>query len=78
MRLRLKQLLLDTLDSFAPLGGWGGGGRGNLIFSCIRRLGPSFGFKLLKFNILGGFQKYEYFRGMESLWIFLGVMTKLD
>ena len=30
---------------------------GTLIFSHIRRLGLFLGFKLLNFNILGGFQK---------------------
>ena len=37
--------------------GWGGG-RGTLIFSYIRRLGSFFfWFKILNFNIFGGFQK---------------------
>ena len=40
----------------------GGGGRGDpggtMVFSYIRRLGS--GFKLLNFNIFGGFQKNEY------------------
>ena len=33
------------------------GGGCTLIFSYIRRLGSLFGFKILNFNILGGFQK---------------------
>ena len=30
------------------------------------------GFKILNFNILGGFQKNEYFWGMKIMWISLG------
>ena len=47
---------------------------GTLIFSYIRRLGagPFLAFKILNFNIFEGFQKNEYFWGMEILWIFLG------
>ena len=36
------------------------------------------GFKILNFNIFGGFQKKKYFWGMKILLIFLGVITKLD
>ena len=40
----------------------GGGVGGMLIFSYIRKLGPFyFWFKILNFNIFGGFQKNEYF-----------------
>ena len=39
----------------------GGGGGGTLIFSHICRLGLLFGFKILNFNIFGGFQKNEDF-----------------
>ena len=39
-----------------------GGGGGTLIFSNIRRLG----FKILNFNIFGGFQKYHFFGGYED------------
>ena len=53
---------LATLDS--PQGGGGGGG--TLIFSHIRRLGPFFGFKILNFNIFGGFQKNKYFLEYED------------
>ena len=55
---------------------WGGGG--TLIFSHIHRLGTFFGFKILNFNIYGGFQKNEYFWGYEIFVDFLGVITKLD
>ena len=44
----------------------GGGGGGTLIFSYIRRLGSFFWFKILKFNIFGGFQKNKYFLGYED------------
>ena len=43
-----------------------GGGGGTLIFSHIRRFGLFFGFKILNFNIFGGFQKNEYFLGYED------------
>ena len=43
---------------------------GTLILSYIRRLGSFFGFKILNFNIFGGFQKNEYFWGYENLWIY--------
>ena len=57
---------------------WGGGG--TLIFSYRRRLGTFFfwGFKILNFNIFGGFQKNEYILGYENFVDFLGVITKLD
>ena len=41
----------------------GGGGGCTLKFSYIRRLGSFFGFKILNFNIFGGFQKNKYFGG---------------
>ena len=35
-------------------------------------------FKILNFNIFGGFQKNEYFfRGVKILWIFLGGHHKI-
>ena len=46
--------------------GGGGGGGGAEIFIYIRRLGPFLGFKILNFNIFGGFQKYHYFWGYED------------
>ena len=36
------------------------------------------GFKILNFNIFGGFRKLNIFGGMKILRIFLGVITKLD
>ena len=39
---------------------------GTLIFSYIGRLEPFLGFKILNFNIFGGFQKIEYFLGYED------------
>ena len=41
-------------------------GGGTLIFSYIRRLGPFLGFKILNFDIFGGFQKNKYFLGYEN------------
>ena len=63
---------LATDACLAPRGGgcvWGGGGGGGgtLIFSYIRRLGPFFGVKFLNFNIFLGFQKNEYFLGINIL-----------
>ena len=60
-------------------------GGGTLIFSYIRRLG----FKILIFNIIiiiifffggggVGVRKINIFLGMKILWIFFGVITKLD
>ena len=43
-----------------------GGGWGPLKFSCIRRLGSFWGFKVLNFNIFGGFQNNWYFFGYED------------
>ena len=40
-----------------------GGGGDTLLFSYIRRFGPFFWFKILNFNIFGGFQQNEYFLG---------------
>ena len=48
---------------------WGGGGRGGggLRFSYIYVGWDHFwGFKILNFNIFGGFQKYHYFWGYED------------
>ena len=42
------------------------GGGGTLMFSYILRLGSVFGFKILNFNIFGGFQKNKYFLGYED------------
>ena len=40
--------------------------------------GHFWGFEILNFNIFGGFQKKNIFGGMKILWIFFGVITKLD
>ena len=40
--------------------------------------GHFFGFKILNFIIFWGFQKNRYFWGIKILWIFFGVITKLD
>ena len=55
------------------------GGGDTLIFSYIRRLGFFCGgFKILNFNIFGGFQKNEYFWGYEDFVEIFWVITKLD
>ena len=51
-------VLVADQASLSPRGGGGGGG--TLIFSYIRRLGPFFWFKILNFDIFGGFQKNKY------------------
>ena len=56
-----------------------GGGGG--VLRCIHKSvgsGHFLGFKVLNFNILGGFQKINIFLGMKILWIFFGVITKSD
>ena len=45
-------------------------GGGTLIFSYIHRFGSFLGFKILNFNIFGGFQKINLSLGMKILWIF--------
>ena len=46
---------------------------GTLICSYIRRRGSFLGFKILNFNIFGGFKKNEYFLGyVVFVDIFLG------
>ena len=57
-----------------------GGGGGTLIFPQIHRLGSFFGFKIFrKINILGGFQKNEYFLGVRIFCgYFLGSSQILD
>ena len=39
---------------------------GTLIFSYKRNSGHFFGFRILNFNIFGGFQKNEYYLGYEN------------
>ena len=52
---------------------------GTLIFSYIRRHEYFFfWFKILKFSFFQVFRKMNIFLGMKVLWIFLGVITKLD
>ena len=54
------------------------GGGGALIFSYIRRLGSLFGFKILNFNILLGFQKNKKnFRYEDFVDIFWGSSQNL-
>ena len=56
----------------------GGGGGGVLkYFHTYVGSGHFWGFKILNFNIILGFQKNEYFWGVMILWIFLGVITNL-
>ena len=43
-----------------------GVGEGTLIFSYMRRLGHVLGFKILNFNIFGGFRKMNIFGGYED------------
>ena len=45
---------------------------GTLILSYIRRLGSLFGFKILNFNIFGGFQKKKIWGYKNSVDIFGG------
>ena len=49
-----------------------------LIVSYIRKQGHFRGVQNLNFNIFVGFQKNEYFGGMQILWIFWAVITKVD
>ena len=56
--------------------GWGRGV--TLIVSYIPRLESFFGFKILNFSIFCVFRKAHIFGGMKILWIFWGVISKLD
>ena len=52
---------------------------GALLFLYKRRLGSfCFGLDILKFIILGGFQKNKYFWGYEDFMDIFWVITKLD
>ena len=52
---------------------------GTLIFSCICRLGLFWGVQIFLISIfLGGFRKLNFFGGMKILWIFFGIIIKLD
>ena len=48
-------------------------GSGHFVCVCVGG-----GVKNLNFNILGGFQKMNIFRGMKICGYFLGSITKLD
>ena len=48
------------------------GGGGTLTFSYIHRLGPFFEFKILNFNILGGFKKITFWGYEDFVDIFWG------
>ena len=51
----------------------------SLIFSCIRRLQLFLGVQNFEFQYFSGvFRKLNIFGGMKILWIFFGVITKLD
>ena len=49
-----------------------------LFFHAYVGLGYFGGFKILNFNIFGGFQKTEYFWGYEDFMDIFWVITKLD
>ena len=51
-----------------PGGGVGGGGYSDIFIRTLARV--IFLFKILNFNIFGGFQKNKYFGGMKILWLF--------
>ena len=55
------------------------GGGGTLVINTYIS-SEIFRFKVLNFNIFGGFQKNKIniFGGMKIFWIFFGVITKLD
>ena len=57
----------------------GGGGGGTLIVSYISLPGLFFRVQNFDFQFFwGGLRKTEYFWGMKILWIFFGIITKLD
>ena len=64
--LRREILHLRSVCLFFPGGGWGGGGWVLLYFHAYVGSGYYWGFKILNFNIFGGFQKTEYFWGYED------------
>ena len=51
-------------------GGGEGGGYSDIFIRTLARV--IFLFKILNFNIFGGFQKNKYFGGMKILWLFFG------
>ena len=52
-------------------------GRGTLYFHAYEGSGYFWGFKILNFNIFGGFQKTEYFLGCEDFVDILGGRHKI-
>ena len=64
------------IQSVGPRGGGGGGG---VLWYFHTYVGSGYylGFKILNFNILGGFQKNEFFWGMKILWIFFSGHHKI-
>ena len=61
---RREILHLRSVCPFFTQGG--GGGRGSLIISYIRRLGLFFGVQNFEFQYFLGFQKTEFFWGYED------------
>ena len=74
VRLPLKKLSGCAYARMPPPGVGGG----TLIFSYKRRLGSFFWVQNFEFQYFWGFRKMNIFWGMKILWIFLGVITKLD
>ena len=64
----------STLQAQLGSGGGGGGGAGTSYVGS----GHFYWFKILNFNIFGGFQKNEYYFGYGDCEIFFWVITKLD
>ena len=62
--LRRREILHLRFVCLFPPGGGGGGVL--LYFHAYVGSGCFWGFKILNFNILGGFQKTEYFWGYED------------
>ena len=54
------------------------GGGGTQVFSCIHRLRSFFVGSNFEFHYFGGFSEKTIFGGTKILWIFWGVITKLD
>ena len=77
--LRRSILHLRSVCLSPGVGGWVWGGGGVLLyFHAHVGWGYFWGFKILNFNFLGGFQKTEYFWGYEDFVDTFGVITKLD
>ena len=68
----------DTIYTFRNTQGRGrGAGGGPLIFSQYVGSAHFLGFKILNFNIFGGFQKNKYFWGYEDFMDIFWGYTKL-